>query len=885
MGSANVALLAFNRGRLSPEALARTDFKRTALSAEVMTNWMPRSLGSMMLRPGLGDTGATRSNLKSVTIPFIFAVDDTARLEITNGVMRVWVDDALVTRAPVSSVVVNGTFNSDLTGWTDQDEGSAASTWVVGGYLSLVGTTNGAARRRQMVANASPGSRHALNITIVRGPVYLRVGSTAGGDEYVTETQLGTGSHSLAFTPSGDFHIDLFAYNEYAALVDSIAVAPSGVMAVTAPWAEDDLGLLRWASSGDIVYVACAGYQQYMIQRRASDSWSVVLYEANDGPFRVMNLGPVTITPSAAEGDITLTASKALFRASHVGALYRLTQTGQAESVELTGDNQFSDPIRVTGVDASRVFAIVVAGTWSGEITLQYSVGDPGDWVDAPSAAYTANTAVSYDDTLDNQVVYYRIGIKAGDYVSGTATVSLTYSAGSQTGVARVTSYVSPTVVNAVVLDPFGNATASADWSESRWSGYRGWPSAVAFYEGRLWWAGKDRIDGSISDSFYSFDDGFEGDAGPISRSIGSGPVDNINWMLGMQRLILGADGSIWSARSSSFDEPLTPSNFNLKDISGQGSAKVAAVKIDANGAFVQRSGVRLFEVAYDSGSFDYSAGHLEMHVPEMGEPSIVKIVVQYQPEVRLHFIRSNGTVAVQIFEEAEEVNCWIDVESPSAGGFVEDAVVLPGLGEDQVYYTIRRTVGGSTIRRHEKWAMERECVGGTLNKIADSFVVTGAGAVTGLHHLEGQEVVCWADGVDQGVFTVSGGAIPVTASTGAVTGLGYDAQWKSTKLAYAVEAGTALCMKKRLERLGVIAMNMHPRGLRFGPTFDLMDDLPATEQYADVDPNAIWATYDEETFPFPGEWDTDARLCLEASAPRPVKLLAAIVQMETHAS
>jgi hypothetical protein len=30
-----------------------------------------------------------------------------------------------------------------------------------------------------------------LRIVIARGPVYLRVGSTSGGDEYVSETALG----------------------------------------------------------------------------------------------------------------------------------------------------------------------------------------------------------------------------------------------------------------------------------------------------------------------------------------------------------------------------------------------------------------------------------------------------------------------------------------------------------------------------------------------------------------------------------------------------------------------------------------------------------------------------------------------------------------------
>ncbi|HAC30717.1 MAG TPA: hypothetical protein DCF82_23370, partial [Marinobacter hydrocarbonoclasticus] len=69
-----------------------------------------------------------------------------------------------------------------------------------------------------------------------------------------------------------------------------------------------------------------------------------------------------------------------------------------------------------------------------------------------------------------------------------------------------------------------------------------------------------------------------EGDAGPISRAIGSGPVDVINWLLPAQRLLVGTEGSEKSARSNSLDEPLTRTNFNLKTISTQGSARVPAV-------------------------------------------------------------------------------------------------------------------------------------------------------------------------------------------------------------------------------------------------------------------------------------------------------------------
>lgn len=881
--------LAFNRGIISPLALARTDFSRLALSAEEQVNWMPRALGSMMLRPGIEYKGATRSNLTSVSLPFIFSISDTARLELTDQTMRVWVDDALVTRASVTTAVTNGTFNTDIASWTDLDGGSSVSSWATGGYMSLVGTSTASAKRRQQVtvSGANISVRHALNIVINRGPVLLRVGSTAGGDEYITETTLYTGYHSLAFTPTGDFYIDMFNYNEAASLVDSVTVAASGTMTLTTPWLAADLRSIRWDQSGDVLFCACPGYRQRRIERRATDSWSVVEYQSNNGPFRVQNVTPTTITPSATSGDITLTSSVPMFRSGHVGTLFRLTQSGQSASVSVTAGNQFSSSIRVTGVGSQRPFTIIITGTWVATVTLQQSTDD-ATWVDAPASGggtqtYTANASDSYNDTLDNQIIYYRIGVKTGGFTSGTVEASLTYNSGSQSGIARVTAFTSSTVVNAGVITPFAAATATDDWSESYWSAYRGFPSSAAFYEGRLWWAGKDRVWGSESDAFHDFDDTTIGDSAPISRSIGSGPVDTINWLLPLQRLLLGAQGKVRSARSSSFDEPLTPSNFNLKGTTTQGAAAVNAVEVDTSGIFVQRSGVRVYEAAYSSENYDYQSTDLTSHVPEIGEPSIVRIAVQHQPETRVHCIRSDGTVAVLVYDRAEEVKCWVEVETTGASGFVEDVCVLPGTPEDQVYYTVRRTVNGATVRYHEKWALESECQGGTLNKQADSFI-TGTGMVTGLSHLEGQSVVVWADGVYQGSFTVTGGAaVGASSYTSWIAGLGYEARYKSTKLAYATDTGTMLCQPKKITRVGVIARNIYPTGLQFGPDFITMEDMPLVEDGTAISSTAVRETYDERTFPFAGEWSTDSRLCLKATAPKPVTLLCVVIDFDIN--
>lgn len=689
MADTNAPILAFNRGRISQDALARVDIQRMAFSADVQTNLPPRVLGSMQLRPGWEHLFSSAGDARAKYLPFIFSTTDTALIEITATGIRIAVNDIIVTRVSVSTSIANGAFTTDLTSWTDNDETGAVSAFLTGGFLELVGTLFNAAIRRQKitVVAADINVEHSVRFVIERGPVSIKIGSSSGGAEYISEKELGTGTYSFVFTPTSDFHIELAGRAQAKSLVDSVEVDSSGDFTLPVPWATVDHDNIRFDQSADVLFIACKGFQQRRLDRfdKTSKSWGISLYEPNDGPFRGINITTTTLTPSALTGDITLTASRVVFFETHVGALFSILSTGQVVTASLTAQDQFTDDnsMRIIGVGSTRDLLIKITGTWVATITLQRSISDPGAWTDTETT-FTANQdpAVAFKDDLDNQIIYYRIGIKTGDFTSGTAVVTLENKSGGIRGVVRVTAYTSAISVSAAVLSNLGGTDASRDWQEGSWSPFRGFPSAVAFYEGRLWWAGKARFIGSISDAFDLFDEDFEGDAGPINRSIGSGPVDDILWLLPIQRLIAGAVGSEISLRSTSFDEPLTPSNFNLKTGSTQGSAAVAAVKVDQNGIFVQLGKARVYELTVSPSSLsgDYSPTDLTDIIPEIGKPGIVRMAIQRQPDTRLHCVRSNGTVAMVVREPDNQVLAWLDIET---NGLIEDVVILPGTDGD----------------------------------------------------------------------------------------------------------------------------------------------------------------------------------------------------------
>lgn len=894
MATQNAALIRFNNGLIGKRALARTDLDRTALSAEVMTNFVAHSLGDMMFRPGTAYISPTNQDLKAFHIPFIKAVDDTAILEITSDGLHVRVDDQKLVRPAVSTTFINGGFDGSLSGWEDLDEGGATSEWVTGNYLGLTGTRYNAAIRKQQVTVLQPNIEHAVRIIITQGNVTVRIGGVGGVDDYYPDMVLGVGRHSLSLVPTGHFFVQLSNREQRLAVVDSVAIEAAGNLHIPTPWAEADLPSLRYDQSGDVIFIACAGYPTYKIERRAVRSWSVVEYLTDDGPFRLPNITGTRIAPTGLNGNISLTASNAIFQRGHIGSLFRITSQGQLTSNVLTGDSQYGDSIRVNGVGASRAFTVTITGTWVGTVTLQRSLGAEGAWVDT-GTVYTGNvTAAVVGDGLDNQIAYYRLGFNAVGHTSGTATVSLSYSLGGQTGIARVVAYISPTAVFAEVLKRMGGTAASEIWSEGAWSPLRGYPSALAFFDGRLWLAGKDNIWGSVSDAFYSFDDTLEGDSAPIIRSLGAGATDTPQWLAALQRLLVGTQGDEREVRSTSLDEPLTPTNFNIKSQSTQGSANVAAVKVDGRGLFVQRGGTRLMQLQFGSDVYGgYASSDLSLICPEVGDSGFTCIVVQRQPDTRIHCLRGDGKVAVLLFNPDENLRCWLMFETD---GVVEDAIAMPGdigSNEDKVYYCIKRTIrnpdnGEYEEKRYfERFALESECLGGTVNKLMDSHVVYSGvptARITGLSHLTLKEVVVWGNGKSLGRHPVDGsGGIDLPEETGyAIIGLLYDGLWKSTKLAYASQLGTALTQRKKVSRLALILAYTHAQGLKYGRDFDNMDDMPLMERGARVDQDSIWEDYDADSFEFGGIWDTDSRICLKAQSPYPATVLAAVVSLET---
>lgn len=905
---------ALNVGVVDQDKLHRVDLERMRLAAEDQTNLIPNPVGNAQFRPGFGYIATAAGKCK--LIPFVAGSSAAYLLELSDSLLRVLYNDALITRPAVTTTVTSGDFSAS-TGWTLAST-SGQSTTVTGGALNLQARAHGGKAIAYQLVTCSGGNvnvEHALRIVVTRGPVTLRVGSTLGGQEYVSETQLATGTHSIAFVPTGNFYVQFSSSDPALKLVDSCTVESAGVMTLPTVW--DGLTnpfIVQVAQSLDVMFVACYGKKKQRIERRgngasAGRSWSVVDDNADDGPWLSGRSNDISLTPSATEGNITITASEPFFNSNMVGGLVRIYHDGQRVDTYLAAANDPSDTIEVTGVNETnyndRDWAWTLSGTWVGTIRVQRSFdGDDSGFHDFRSAASGSTIDITApagpttnDDAEDNAIAWYRMGFTT--YTSGEAHLLMTYDGGGGTGIARITAVASTTSASAEVLTPFQGITASKFWSEGKWSADNGFPTGVAFHEGRLCWLGDDTFDASVSDAYDSFDENTVGDSGPINRSIALGGRNEGRWLLSMSRLFAGTDSVVANIGASSLDEIMTPTNTSIKKVDGANGVEIfqplALAKDQA--CYVQQGSKALRVLKYDQTVSGYKSTPFARLSADLFDAGIIGIALQPKVDQQIWVCMDDDDAAFILYDEDEQVLAAIPIATAS-GDYIQSIAVLPSASadEDRVYASIKRVVNGSTVYYIEKMALRSEARPGNVTKCCDSFLSgTGAHSATiNLPHLIGRDVVAWVDGDsvddadgDPQVFTVDGSGnitLPSAPTLGYCVGLAYRGRFKSARLAYAPNDTTAILSTKSAVQAGFLLSDYCRSGFKFGTQFDNADhplqSLPAIHSATGATATEVVSGVDrdEEVHPLDGEVDMDARIVFECNSPKPCTVRAIVI-------
>jgi len=294
--------------------------------------------------------------------------------------------------------------------------------------------------------------------------------------------------------------------------------------------------------------------------------------------------------------------------------------------------------------------------------------------------------------------------------------------------------YVKVTAVtdaqNAVcdVIDDLTEHTATADWYESAWSDYRGWPHTVTFFEERLVFGGNDSQPQTIwmsqTGDYENFDVSSPVvDTDAVTYTLAADQVNVIRWLKSAKRLLIGTSGGEWWATGSTDNEAISPSSVLVRRETTFGSDPTDPVLVGNAVLMSQKPGRKVREFAYQD--YEYVGRDLIVLSEHLlSQYSIIDLAYQQSPDQILWIVRSDGSMISLTYMPEHDVYGW---HRHTTSGEFESVTTIPGTSEDELWAIIKRSVNGSDVRYVER--LDAAYAGGDVD---DTFWVDSALSYSG---------------------------------------------------------------------------------------------------------------------------------------------------------
>lgn len=369
---------------------------------------------------------------------------------------------------------------------------------------------------------------------------------------------------------------------------------------------------------------------------------------------------------------------------------------------------------------------------------------------------------------------------------------------------AKITAYTSTTVVTVSLQSTLGSVGPHSRWRLGSFSSTTGFPRAVTFFGNRRFFGGTTAqpmtVWGSAVDDYPYFSPSSDDD-GSLDMTLAGRKANPIRWLAASsESLFVGTTGQEYEIAAPN-GAALTPSNRTAKPQTNKGSAAVVPVEIDNVLAFVSRDGRKVHEISFDYNTETHIAPDLTLISEHVTAGGIVQMDVARTPENEIFAVRNDGEMPCCSFLRNERVLAWRRYIAGGAfsGGqaVIESCCVIPaasGIGYvDQLWWIVKRTVNGSTVRYIEYLDDDR---------YTDSGLTSAgpASSVSGLTHLEGQEVAVRANGARLPNKTVSSGAISLGGTYSDIeVGLPFTHKLHVVPPDFGAQAGRALGQPKQI--------------------------------------------------------------------------------------
>jgi len=536
---------------------------------------------------------------------------------------------------------------------------------------------------------------------------------------------------------------------------------------------------MNWVQSADTLIIVHEDLEPLRLVRGATDAtWTVDTVPFSNVPLYAFDLDThnptYTITPSAASGNITITASS-------VTTDNGTAQAGSANTITLKSASSFTSDDQPNGM-----FIEITAGTGSGQTR------HVEDYVASTKVA----TVYPAWDTAPDATSQYDIKAfkeaSVGEYINSLDGF----------GRARITDFLTNTSVKAYVEIPFFDTSAitSGNWEsehghEEAWSTTRGYPRSVVFHEGRLFFGGSKSLPstlwGSRVSDFFNFDPGEQLDDSSVEATLDTGTFNAIVDIYSGRHLQIFTTGGEFYVPQS-LDDPITPANLIVKQQSAYGMRPgIRLQNIDGATLFIQRQGKALqdfvfadVQSAYTSAKVSLLSSHLLRSPSEMA--------------TRVSTSTDEGDRLLIVNDDDGSIVCYTLLRSQNViapSEWTTDGEFLNvGVDVDSIYTVVKRTVNGADVYLVELFD---DAI------YLDSAKSGGAASSVTMDHLEGETVQVIRDGVVEAEQTVPATPFTITFAEAATAsyqvGLNYGIEIKTLPVEPRLQSGSLRGFKKRI--------------------------------------------------------------------------------------
>jgi hypothetical protein len=290
-------------------------------------------------------------------------------------------------------------------------------------------------------------------------------------------------------------------------------------------------------------------------------------------------------------------------------------------------------------------------------------------------------------------------------------------------------------------------------------------PGFVTFHEQRLVLGGAAKTPQTINASQTGNFKGFFKrspllDDDPYEFTLASGSIDAINWMASFGELLIGTGSAEYQMTGG--NDPITPSNVQVKAQSYWGSAQLPPLIIGNSILHVQKQGSHVRDLFYSLEKDGYAGNDLTVLAPHLFEGyTLRQWTYQQAPNSVVWIVRNDGVLLALTYMKEHDIWAW---SRHDTDGQYRSVCAITGEFEDNLFMVVKRTVDGQAKYylelMQQKWIAEDGIEEAFFVDCGLSYYGTPATVLSGLDHLEGKTVSVLADGSPVEDLVVASGSI-----------------------------------------------------------------------------------------------------------------------------